>query len=388
MIEFVRGNLFESSAEALVNTVNCVGIMGKGIAYQFRRAYPNMHADYVARCKRGDVRLGQVYGYKEGGKLIVNFPTKQHWKSNSRLPDIASGLQSLRELIEAERIASIALPPLGCGNGGLDWREVKPVIEEALWGIEGVAIQVFEPAGNFDSTVAKEPKVSLGHFVLAALRAGLDHPSKLGLQKAAYFFNVFTFSDYFQFTEYRYGPYAPAIEPMSAAIKDYLDARGIDAAGMVQDGLARRLAGQDADRLQRWGPAIRKAVELCNRRTPVLEAIATAHAVLARSGPSRLEDLRQKFLSWSPEKGARYSESDVDRALETLVAEGLATRTLIGYAPIEAQVTDAALRVSISEDLRVALAEHALSTNRQVSEVVDGAIRFYLRQVGALSGRP
>src|SRR5687767_12069585 len=122
MIRFTRGNMFESDAEALVNTVNCVGVMGKGIAYQFARAYPAMASAYTQQCRRGEIKLGMVSFVREAGKMVVNFPTKDHWKSKSRLEDVREGLESLRELILREGIRSIAIPPLGCGNGGLDWR--------------------------------------------------------------------------------------------------------------------------------------------------------------------------------------------------------------------------------------------------------------------------
>lgn len=113
------GNLLASSAHALVNTVNCVGVMGKGIALAFKRKYPEMFDDYVRRCDRGEVRLGEPYVYDAGNRLILNFPTKDHWRAVSRLEDIVAGLEHLTKHYRAWGIRSLAVPPLGCGNGQL-----------------------------------------------------------------------------------------------------------------------------------------------------------------------------------------------------------------------------------------------------------------------------
>lgn len=331
MLNFVRGNLFESHAEALVNTVNCVGIMGKGIAYQFRRAYPAYHEDYVRRCKQKEVRLGSVYSYRERGKVIVSFPTKQHWKSKSKLADVDAGLGALRSLIKSENLAVVAIPPLGCGNGGLAWADVKPLIQRHLGDLDDVEIQVFEPAGSFESRVAEEPRVSLAHFVLAALRVGLQQGNKLNLQKSAYFFNVFAEADYFRFTEYKYGPYCVGIDPMSNAIKDYLAYTGIKVDQMVDDGLHRRLSGQDADRLRQWLPVVDRVHAFCNRNSADLEALATAHAVIAKHGPILADAVVSRFLAWSDEKSERFRPPDVHRAVATLEREGLVVRGLLGF---------------------------------------------------------
>lgn len=147
MITFRQGNLFDSQAEALVNAVNCVGVMGKGIALQFKRAYPAMFKDYAARCRRGEVRLGEMTSFHESGKTLINFPTKEHWKSSSRLEDVVTGLRALRELIVRERLRTIALPALGCGYGGLEWPRVKAALLQELEGLVDVDIEVYEPMG-------------------------------------------------------------------------------------------------------------------------------------------------------------------------------------------------------------------------------------------------
>lgn len=133
MVTLVTGNLFASEAQTLVNAVNCAGVMGKGIALAFKRRFPEMFADYAARCQRGEVRLGEPYLYR-GAALpwILNFPTKRHWRPASRLEDIIAGLACLEAHYRTWGITSLAVPALGCGAGQLDWNAVRPVLYDAL----------------------------------------------------------------------------------------------------------------------------------------------------------------------------------------------------------------------------------------------------------------
>jgi O-acetyl-ADP-ribose deacetylase (regulator of RNase III) len=330
MIRFVHGNLFDSKAEALVNTVNCVGVMGKGIAYQFKRAYPKMFADYVARCRRHEIRPGKVTTFRENGKLIINFPTKEHWKASSRLEDVEAGLTALRDLMVGENITSIAVPPLGCGNGGLDWPTVKAAIIAALESLETTDIEVYEPIGHFESKITAAPRVSLSHFVLAAIRVALERPTKLNIQKTAYFFNVFAQSNYFQFTEHKFGPYCVAIDPMFQTIRDYLEYGGMSPEQMVEDGLKRKLSGTDADRLRNWSSAIAAAARFSNSMGENLEAVATVHAIVHKQGSLSRDELVSEFMQWSPEKAQRFTSDDVWQAVDLLEQHGMVRRTLLG----------------------------------------------------------
>jgi O-acetyl-ADP-ribose deacetylase (regulator of RNase III) len=150
MIEITQGNLLDAPVEALVNTVNTAGIMGKGIALQFKQAYPVMFQSYARACQAGEVQLGRMQVFDNGGLLggprwIINFPTKGHWRSASRLADVEEGLRDLAATIQRLNIRSIAVPPLGCGNGGLNWDDVLPRIEETLGGLPQVRVLVFAP---------------------------------------------------------------------------------------------------------------------------------------------------------------------------------------------------------------------------------------------------
>src|ERR1035441_4371826 len=136
MIEFRSGDILKDESEALVNTVNCVGIMGRGIALQFKDAYPDNFKSYAAACKVGEVKPGRMLVFETGRlsppRYIINFPTKRHWRGKSRIEDIETGLKALVDEIHNRGIRSIAIPPLGSGLGGLDWAAVKPRIEEAV----------------------------------------------------------------------------------------------------------------------------------------------------------------------------------------------------------------------------------------------------------------
>jgi O-acetyl-ADP-ribose deacetylase (regulator of RNase III) len=162
MMRFVQGNLLDSPAEALVNTVNTVGVMGKGIALMFKEAFPANFRAYEDACQQKEVRIGRMFVTENrtfaGPRWIINFPTKRHWRQPSKLEWITEGLHDLRRVIEENSIRSIALPPLGSGNGGLDWQEVRPEIERALGSLEQVDIEVFEPTAKYQN-VAKRTGV-------------------------------------------------------------------------------------------------------------------------------------------------------------------------------------------------------------------------------------
>ena len=148
-MEYTTGDLLAADIDALINPVNCVGVMGKGLALQFRRAYPANYSAYAAACRHSDVRPGRMFVFETGAtigpRFIVNFPTKRHWKDSSRIEDIESGLRALVWEIATRGIRSVALPALGCGLGGLDWSEVRERIESALGGLGAVRVVVYEP---------------------------------------------------------------------------------------------------------------------------------------------------------------------------------------------------------------------------------------------------
>lgn len=161
-MRFIQGNLLEAHAEALVNTVNTVGVMGKGIALMFKEAFPANFRAYEDACEHKEIRVGRMFVTEnrtfEGPRWIINFPTKKHWRQPSKLEWITEGLADLRRVIRENNIRSVALPPLGAGNGGLDWQDVRPEIQRILGDLQGVEISVYEPTEKYQN-VAKRTGV-------------------------------------------------------------------------------------------------------------------------------------------------------------------------------------------------------------------------------------
>lgn len=149
MIEYKKGDILREDVEALVNPVNCVGVMGRGLALQFKKAFPENFKAYAAACERNEVQPGRMFIFRTGqltnSKYIINFPTKRHWRDKSRIEDIDSGLVALANEISSRNIHSIAIPPLGSGLGGLDWTNVRPRIESSLRILDHVKVVIFQP---------------------------------------------------------------------------------------------------------------------------------------------------------------------------------------------------------------------------------------------------
>ena len=163
MIEIAKGDILEAKAEALVNTVNCVGVMGKGLALQFKQAFPANFEAYQSACRAGEVVPGRMFIFDRGKlaapRYLINFPTKRHWRDDSRIEDIRSGLESLVADVRRLGIRSIAVPPLGCGLGGLNWRDVRPMIENSFSELSDVRVLLFQPFGAPDSKIEAGLKV-------------------------------------------------------------------------------------------------------------------------------------------------------------------------------------------------------------------------------------
>jgi O-acetyl-ADP-ribose deacetylase (regulator of RNase III) len=159
MIRFTQGNLIGEKVEALVNTVNTVGVMGKGIALMFKEAFPDNYERYESACKNGEVKVGHMFVVERnemfGPKWIINFPTKKHWRHPTKMEWITEGLKELRTVIIEKKIKSIAIPPLGCGNGGLDWQDVRREMQDALSDIKDVEIIIYEPTTKYQNVAKK-----------------------------------------------------------------------------------------------------------------------------------------------------------------------------------------------------------------------------------------
>lgn len=222
MIELVKGDLMMANVDALVNTVNCVGVMGKGVALQFKKAYPDNFKAYEKACRQRLVVPGRMFvwptGQILGTKFIINFPTKNHWKEKSKIEYLQEGLDDLVSIVRKFNIKSIAMPPLGCGNGGLEWRVIRPLIEEKLISLKDVNILLYEPKGSPENEQinirTKIPTMTIFNATMLRLINRYlwqeDTLSRLEIQKLAYFQKEAgdpNFSS-LAFEGKKYGPYA------------------------------------------------------------------------------------------------------------------------------------------------------------------------------------
>jgi O-acetyl-ADP-ribose deacetylase (regulator of RNase III)/uncharacterized protein YwgA len=219
MIKYVTGDILESKAAALINTVNTVGVMGKGIALQFKKAYHNNYKAYAEACKRNEIKIGKLFIIKDSNlsseeKYIINFPTKKDWRKPSEYSFIESGLDDLIRVLKEYKIKSIAIPPLGAGNGGLEWEKVKKIIEHKLNNLD-VEIIVFEPTQHIKEQLKKE-RVKLTDaralllYVLYDLVKNGEYVSEFSGEKVCYFLQRFGAKKYFNldFKPNFYGPYS------------------------------------------------------------------------------------------------------------------------------------------------------------------------------------
>lgn len=219
MIKYITGNIFESEADALVNTVNTVGVMGKGLALQFKKTFPSNYKAYYKACKNKEIVIGKLFTFKDsnlltGDKLIINFPTKESWKKPSEYAFIEKGLADLIKIVQEEKIKSIAIPPLGAGNGGLEWVKVKKIIEQKLNHLN-IDVFVYEPNSHVKEQLKKERvKLTNARALLLYLSFDLvkngEYVSEFSSEKICYFLQKFGAKKYFKldFKPNFYGPYS------------------------------------------------------------------------------------------------------------------------------------------------------------------------------------
>lgn len=337
MIEVKTGNLLEADAEALVNTVNCVGVMGKGIALQFKRAFPANTRAYERACRAGELHPGKVLVVPTENvvnpKYIINFPTKQHWKGNSKIPFIKAGLADLVAVIKHLGIKSIAIPPLGCGNGGLDWSEVYPIIKAAIADLDIRAL-VYAPSSAPEAAAmpvaTKRPNMTRGRALLIKLIEQYCQPgyrlSLLEIQKLAYFLQEAGEPLKLAFVKEKFGPYAENLNFVlqnieGHFIRGYGDRTIRSEVALIDECIAEANAflardSEATDRLTQVGELIR------GFETPYgLELLATVHWVAKRDMPlaTDADFAISKVHSWNARKAKVFSEEHIRKAWTRLM---------------------------------------------------------------------
>jgi O-acetyl-ADP-ribose deacetylase (regulator of RNase III) len=345
MIRTVQGNLLDANVEALVNTVNTVGVMGRGVALQFKLAFPENYEVYRRACERGEVRIGQVLTYDlrrlQNPRYIINFPTKEHWRGKSRLAYIDAGLVDLVREIRERRIESIALPPLGAGLGGLKWTDVFPRIEHALADLPNVEVLVYEPAGAPTAeTLVSTPRPTMtpGRAALVALmgryRSTLmdEGVTLLEIHKLMYFLQEAGEPLRLQYVKGLYGPYSTNLHHVLERleghyIRGYGDGRENPGKVIEYDENVLR----EAESFVQHRTDTRARFERIERLidgfdTPYgLELLASVQWIAMNEDPAARRDATaatSQVHAWSDRKRALFRSSHVHAAWDRLKAEG------------------------------------------------------------------
>jgi O-acetyl-ADP-ribose deacetylase (regulator of RNase III)/uncharacterized protein YwgA len=354
------GDLFKSDAQTLVNTVNCVGVMGKGIALAFKKRFPEMFEDYERRCTRGEVRLGQPYLYKQsGGPWILNFPTKDHWRAVSRLSDIVAGLEHLKRSYKSWGIKSLAVPPLGCGSGQLDWAVVGPTLYRHLSELD-IPVVLYAPHGTpprqldleflagrapveKEAHSAAEIRVSPAAVALVAILSRVTREpyhwpiGRTTFQKIAYFATEVGLPTGLHYGRGSFGPYSPQLKRIVAQLQNngLLSETKHGHMFIAKPGPTYGDArAQYLSQLKEWRPAIERVADLFLRlqRTTDAEIAATVHYVAqdltsrVESMPSELEVL-EEVKTW---KARRAPALD-----ETRIAETIRYLNMLGWISLQ-----------------------------------------------------
>ncbi len=330
MIHYQTGNLLESEAQALVNTVNTVGVMGKGIALQFKNRFPNNFKIYANACKNNELNVGKLLVVEEetllkGSKIIINFPTKTHWRLPSEYSYIESGLVELVKVIEEKQIKSIAIPPLGSGNGGLDWNKVKVLLEKQLSDLN-CEIYIYEPSKAIQEVLKKErvkltPARAMILSVLYDLTRNGEFVSEFAAEKVAYFLQRFGAKDVFKL-EYHpnfYGPYSSKVKHVlyylnGSYIMGYSskDKKPFEELGLIPDAenaVNEFLQLPENTTYQTMTEKTKKF--LTGFYSPFgLELLSTVDFIIQEKKVSTLEEITKELEHWSDRKKTLFTNPD------------------------------------------------------------------------------
>lgn len=342
MLERAEGNLLEADVDALVNTVNTVGVMGKGIALQFKRAFPDNFAAYARACKAGEVEVGRMFIVERlaSPRYIVNFPTKKHWSRPSKLSYVKDGLADLVVQVKGRGIRSIAIPPLGAGNGGLPWAEVRPLIEDAFAEVEDVRVLLYEPRSAPEPASmpnrTKKPRMTPGRAAILALMnryraTGYEYRlSLLEVQKLAYLLQEEGEPLKLEFQPYFYGPYADALRKVLRHIEGHYTRGTGDGNNTPTTEIALLPGAADQaesfleDRTETLVRLQRVASLIEGFESPFgMELLGTVHWVKAHEGARTLDEAVQRVTDWSPRKRSTMKPGHIRAAWERLASAPL-----------------------------------------------------------------
>lgn len=336
MIKYKTGNLLEADVEALVNTVNTVGVMGKGIALQFKQAFPENFKAYEKAHKADELTHGKVLLFSTGEmfnpKYILNFPTKRHWRGKAKMEDIEAGLEDLVRLIQKYEIKSIAIPPLGCGYGGLNWNDVRPRIEEAVSNLPDLEVWLYPPKGAPDpssmSIGTERPHLTYGRAALITLiakyRIAGYKLSLLEIQKLAYFMQALGEPLKLRYEKHKFGPYADNLKFVLQKLEGhYIRGYGDHS----QRAAIHLMEGAEEEAwafLQDYPNTLARVNQVSELiegfETPYgMELLATTMWLVYEEGTERqLSEIIRGFIEWNRRKKERFQEDHIKVAWQRL----------------------------------------------------------------------
>ncbi len=368
MIRVHMGNIFESEMQTLVNTVNCVGVMGKGLALEFKKRFPGMFEDYLLRCKTKQVHLGEPYLYR--GLLppwIINFPTKDHWRSVSRLSDIIAGLEYLEKHYSEWEITSLAVPALGCSNGQLEWRVVGPTLYRYLSRLD-IPVELYAPYGtpaeeieasflskrvvstSAESIQSESWKINPAYIALVEILARIDREpyhwptGRVTFQKIAYFATVLGLPTGLQFVRGSYGPFSADLHQLITRLVNNGLIQEIQLGRMfsVKPGPTYKDATQAfRTELAQWETIIDRISDLFLRmRTQEAEVAATVHftaQTLAKMNQESVSEMAilEGVKRWKQKRNPPLKEEEISQSIRDLNLLGWINAQLSSDLPIQ-----------------------------------------------------
>ena len=368
MVKVIVGDLFASKAQTLVNTVNCVGVMGKGVALEFKNRFPEMFEDYVKRCKSKQVKLGQPYLFRGlTPPWILNFPTKDHWRSVSRLSDIVEGLKYLQENYRSWGITSLAVPPLGCGQGQLEWRVVGPTLYRHLGRLQ-IPVELYAPFGtpheelqpvfleqrdaddSWDCISDQPGRLNPAWVAIAEILDRIEREpyhwpvGRVTLQKIAYFATESGIPTGLQYRRGSFGPYSADVKGVLTQLANNSVIREERLGPMFAAKVGPTFADARrayAEPIRQWHRIIDKVTDLFLRmRTGQAELAATVHfaakelASKVSEKPGEKEVLAE-VMDWKKRRRPPLVESEVVQAIRNLVKLGWVDVRLSDDVPVE-----------------------------------------------------
>lgn len=339
---FETGDLFAQPVEALVNTVNCVGVMGKGVALEFKRRWPDNYKAYKRVCDARELTPGRMFVFDrgklfrdEGPRYIINFPTKNHWRSKSTLEYVSAGLDALIDEIRERGISSIAMPPLGCGNGGLDWKDVRPLIESRLAELTDVKVVVLAPKDAEDEPEHAQVKMGMNRQRAILLKTLGDFEGyfdgrfdRISLQKIVYFLQVFGTPFNLQFSRNLHGPYSESLRKAFIAFEKLGMISGFTSADRQSHVTPAAYAAAD-EYLKDGDPADLNLIERLSKliqgyESPYgLELLSSVHWLAEKEQHYPVEKIIEEMRNWNDGKRNSFNDKVIRLAYERLKADAL-----------------------------------------------------------------